>query len=110
MDPKDYLREVNKLENELNNLDGVKPASAPIEAPHKTGLITYLPYVGIGAAALGLLLLVKPRCLLRIVTSTNEPPQMVVDKGKLVIWWFILTVLGSIVYVVLTRFRRGQSS
>jgi hypothetical protein len=98
MEHKEYEKEIRRLESELSHLDSKTTISEPLQ-PRKIGLTSYLPYALISGIMFVLLILVKPKRVLKIIV-VEEIPQMVVDKGKLIIWWLILSVAGSIGYIV----------
>ena len=111
MDQRSYEREIKRIESELSNLDTVKPSSIQSISSSGSGskIIKYFPYVSISIITFIFLLIVKPKVILRIVIPQDEPPRMIVDKGKLVIWWLIISFVGSIGYLVINRIRRPKN-
>lgn len=109
MDQRSYEREVKRLESELSNLDVVKTSSVhSVSSPNRESkIIRYFPYALISILSFIFLIVAKPKAILRITIPRDEPPQMIVDKGKLVIWWLIFSVAGSIGYLIWNRFRRS---
>jgi hypothetical protein len=105
MEHKEYEKEIKRLESELNHFDSKTTTidSEPLQTK-RIGLISYLPYLLISIISFGLLFIVKPKCILKIVV-TDQIPQMIIDKGKLIIWWLLLSIAGSIFYVVWKKFR-----
>lgn len=104
MEHKEYEKEIRRLESELNNLDSKSNATEPLQVK-KIGISSYFPYILVSIISFGLLVIVKPKCVLKIVV-TDQIPQMNIDKGKLIIWWLLLSVVGSICYVIWKKFRR----
>jgi hypothetical protein len=110
MEHKEYEKEIKRLESELNHFDSKASTidSGPIQT-RKIGLVSYLPYLLISAIMFGLLFIVKPKCILKIVI-TDQTPQMAIDKGKLIIWWLLLSITGSICYVVWKKFKHRSEA
>lgn len=109
MDQRSYEREVKRLKSELSNLDIVKtsPTSSISSSESGSKIVRYFPYVLISILSFIFLIVAKPKAILRITIPRDEPPQMIVDKGKLVIWWLIFSVAGSIGYLIWNRVRRS---
>lgn len=112
MDQRSYEREVKRLESELSNLGAGKISEIQsISSPEKgSKIIKYFPYVFISILSFIFLLIVKPKVILRIIIPQDEPPRMIVDKGKLVIWWLIISFVGSIGYLTWNRLRRSNKT
>jgi tryptophan-rich sensory protein len=110
MDQRSYEREVKRLESELNNLDSVKPSSIQTISPSNSGskIIRYFPYAIISILSFVFLILIKPKVVLKITIPRDEPPQMIIDKGKLIVWWLIWSVVGSIGYLVWHRLKKTK--
>lgn len=112
MDQRSYEREVKRLESELNNLGTTKTSEIQSISSPSGGskIIKYFPYVFISTLSFVFLIIIKPKIILRIIIPQDEPPKMIIDKGKLIIWWLIVSVLGSIGYLTWSRFRRPNKT
>lgn len=112
MDQRAYEREVKRLESELSNFDTVKTSTVQsISSPNsESKIIKYFPYAFISVLSFIFLIIVKPKVVLRITIPRDEPPKMIIDKGKLIIWWLIISVVASIGYLVWKgHFRRSRA-
>ncbi len=104
MDPDTYKREVARLSSEVSSLGtdistDVKPSAGGV------GILKHTNYVLISLGTFLLLYLVKPKMVLKIMV-TDENPQIVVDASKFILCWLVLTGVSSLILFTYLKARK----
>jgi len=103
MDSSEYTKEVNRLSQELNSEEPDEPSSSI-----KGGIMRYKIYIFISLGILICLYIIKPKVVLKIDIS-NEKAVIALDKGKLIKWWVLLSVLISLIHYTYNKLRKRSS-
>ena len=109
MNPEQYKQEVDKLARETSELIGTSSTS-----PESTGkfakVLKYKTYIFIVLGTLLALYIIKPKYILKIKMGkdADTPPDMVLDIGKFVTCWILLSIVISFVHVIVTKMRKPK--
>lgn len=105
MDLQLYQKEVNRLSNEVSSLkaetlDDTKPVNKIM------GIMRYKNYIFIAVGIFLLLIVIKPKVILKIVIINKTTPTMIIDYKKFIIWWLLFTSLFSISLFTYFKFKK----
>jgi len=96
-----YVKEINRITDELNILDPDKKGLA-----RKTGFLKYKDYLIIIFSSFLFLYIVKPKIILKIATTKTSGYQYItISFSKFMLWWLVLSVVVSLVYFIYQRKR-----
>lgn len=104
MDPNSYQQELKKLQNEVLQIENsTLTGNTPTET---TSVIKkYLYYVGILVFNFVLLVIVKPKIILKI-DKINNTPTIVVDKLRFAILYIVMSAITILLYIVYNRLKK----
>lgn len=100
MNTDEYANEIKRLELDSSNNTTNDTTNSPSNSLlSKTTSKSYMVYFFIIIISFLFLILVKPRIILKINTL-NEPPTIIIDKLKLILYWIGLSFVGIIGYML----------
>jgi len=104
MDINLYKREVDRLSNEVNDIK--EDLSIEPKLGKSIGILQYKNYLFIAIGSLAILYLIKPKIVLKIV-FVDEAPKMVLNVGKFILTWIVMTIMVSLIYFTYLKFKKS---
>ena len=104
MDLNQYQKEINHLEHEMAGFN----QSHDSDVSGSLGKFwKYKVYMMICLGVLIFLAIAKPKVILKL--SETNPPEIMVDKKKLILYWIFLSFLSSLVYWIYRKVKPKES-